>query len=317
MRVDDGGDRVVVDVALLSSEELGNGDTLFFGLVRKHGSADDISDGEDVAVVGLEVGVGQDSVSVVELDSDLLGTETLSEWGSSGGDEDVSAFFGDGGSSSNGLVGDLCVISVVDDLGDLVGSVDLDSLLGEDSVEGLGDLSVSNGDDSVSVLDDGDLGSESLVDLSHLDSDDSSSDDDHGFRDLVEGEGSSGGNYDFFVEGGVRERDSVRSGRQDDVLGVEGLGSACEEVDVDGVLVSEFSPSLDIVDFVFLEQSLDTTGQRGDNFPLLILDLGPIEVQALDRDSEILEVQVSILVLVGDIQQGLRWDTSDIKAGSS
>ena len=74
--VDDAGNDVVVDVAVLAGELLRDGDTFVLGLVGEHGAlVDDVADGVDAVNVGLPVVVDFDEAALVHLDADLVEAE--------------------------------------------------------------------------------------------------------------------------------------------------------------------------------------------------------------------------------------------------
>ena len=70
MGVGDVGDGEVVDGGAVAGEELGDGGPLFGGFVGEHGAVDEVSDGEDVGLLGLEGGVNGDESSGVFFDAD-------------------------------------------------------------------------------------------------------------------------------------------------------------------------------------------------------------------------------------------------------
>ena len=65
--VDDVGDDVVVHVAGLAGDDLGDGDAFVLGLVRQHRAGDHVADGVDAGDVGREMRVDDDAAAVVEL----------------------------------------------------------------------------------------------------------------------------------------------------------------------------------------------------------------------------------------------------------
>jgi hypothetical protein len=107
-----------------------------------------------------------------------------------------------------------------------MGSHDLDALLGEDLVESFGDFLIEGGDNFVQVLHNDNVGPESLIDGSHFESDDSSSDDHKILGDLGEGEGASRTDDDLLIEGQSGEAGGVAASSDDSLLDVDSLSLA-------------------------------------------------------------------------------------------
>lgn len=86
--VDNGGDDVVVDVAVTAVHVLNSSDTLLLGLVGQHGTVGDITNAANVGDGGAELRVDGDATALVDLDANVLETETLSVGLATNGDED-------------------------------------------------------------------------------------------------------------------------------------------------------------------------------------------------------------------------------------
>lgn len=200
--------------------------SLLLSLVGQHSTAHDVSNRHNARNVGLQVVVDDDSALFVDLHSSLFQSEFVSVGSAASGDQDVVGLQDLLLSSLHGLNSDFSVGAVVDSADDLVGSHDLDALLGEDLVEGFGDFLVEGGDDFVEVLHNDDVGAESLVDGSHFESDDSSSDDHEILGDLGEGEGASRTDDDLLIEGQSGEASGVAASGDDRLLDVDSFGLA-------------------------------------------------------------------------------------------
>ena len=98
-----------------------------------------------------------------------------------------------------------------------------DAGLFEDALEFLRDFFIFNGDEARQHLEDGDFGSEAVEYRCELDSHRARSDDEHGFRDGGEVENFDVGEDRFRVGLEAGEHAGFRAGRDDDVLGFEGL----------------------------------------------------------------------------------------------
>lgn len=87
VRVDNGGNGHVVDVTDTAGQLFDDGDTFLFGLVRQHGTLDDVTNGVDVGHGGAEVVVNGHATSFVELDADLLQAQVVGEGATTHGHE--------------------------------------------------------------------------------------------------------------------------------------------------------------------------------------------------------------------------------------
>lgn len=85
--VHDGGDDTVVDMAVTLLDVLDNGDSLFLGLVGKHGTEGNITHTSDVGDLGSVLGVDDDTATLVELHANVLDTQATGVRSSADGDE--------------------------------------------------------------------------------------------------------------------------------------------------------------------------------------------------------------------------------------
>lgn len=160
---------------------------------------------------------------------------------------------------------------------------ELDALLGKDLLEVLGDTTVDSlSSDSAKELDDLNLGSKTTPNGSHLESDNSSSNNDELLGDLLEVKDTGGGNNLLLVNLHSGERGNLGSGGDDDVLGRDLRVATVEESDVNLGGRGEGSLSLDVVDLVLLEEIFDTTGERRDGLVLGGKHDGEVELDITD-----------------------------------
>lgn len=149
---------------MFAGEVFGSKDTFFFGLVGQHGSTDHITNGEDAWHVGFEMIVDDDSTLLVHLDACTVESELISVGLATSGDQDMICLQHLPFSALHWLNGDFSIGAMVLSSNDLVGSKDLDALLGQDLVECLRDFLIKRWHYFVKVLHDDDFGSEALVD---------------------------------------------------------------------------------------------------------------------------------------------------------
>jgi hypothetical protein len=183
--VDDTWDAVVVNVTALAKNVLNGGDAFLFGFMCEHLTFDGVSDSVDAWNLGLPVVVGVDNSSVVDGDSGLFELKASGEGVTSNRDEN------DVGFKSLCLaifalnVDGAALFAIVSSGQDLGAEFEVDTLLLEGALEGSADLLVKEATDSVLWVDDCDFGAQSLVDTSHLEADDATTDDDHLLRNFV------------------------------------------------------------------------------------------------------------------------------------
>ena len=75
MRVHDGWDGVVVDVAVAFGDVFDRGDGFFFGFVGEHGAEGAVADDADVGKLGAILLVDDEATFVVDLETDVFKTE--------------------------------------------------------------------------------------------------------------------------------------------------------------------------------------------------------------------------------------------------
>ncbi len=96
MCVGDAGDHAGVEVGLLACGNLGSDVRFMDGLVRQHGLADDVADGEDVRHVGAHLAVDRDEAALIDGHARLVGADLLAVRAAPGGlqDQVVALRFG-------------------------------------------------------------------------------------------------------------------------------------------------------------------------------------------------------------------------------
>lgn len=312
--VHDGGNATVIDVAVTLLNVLDGSNGLLLGLVGKHGAEGDITDAADVGDLGAVLGVDDDTAALILLEANVLKAETLGVGAATDSDKDditlelysnivsirltITNTPRAGGLSkathSLGLatlggvnlkLDGLASLVTGDDLG---AGLEVDALLLQDLLDGLGDLKVHAGaTDLVEELDDGDLGAETGPDGSHLETNDTTTDDEHLLGDLLEGNSASAADDAFLVDLKAGEGGDLGASGDKDVLALDGGLAAVVELDVDGVLIGERAGALDVLDAVLLEEELDTLGETVDRLVLGLHELGEVELDIADLDTTV------------------------------
>lgn len=156
--VHDGGNGGVVDVTVALLDVLDGGNSLLLSLVGQHGTEGNITNDADVGDLGTELLVDDETTTVVLVNANVLNVKTVGVRATANGNENNIGIEGlllaTLGSLNVEADGSTAVVTA-HDLG--VG-LELDTLLSEDLLSLLGDLSVHTGaTDLAEELNDGDL----------------------------------------------------------------------------------------------------------------------------------------------------------------
>mmetsp|Transcript_27552 Transcript_27552/g.77203 ORF Transcript_27552/g.77203 Transcript_27552/m.77203 type:complete len:365 (+) Transcript_27552:278-1372(+) len=306
VRVDDAWDGIVIDMTSKPGNGFDSCNALLFGLVGKHRSVNAIADGVNGWHGGSEMIIDLDASQLVRCDSQVFQSEPVGVWSTTGGDEDdvvgcllfstAGGLFGGEKDLAIGLNFALC---------DLGLEVELEPLLLQRGLELLGQFLIHAWAQTVHEFEDGDIGTQSRPDGSHLQSDDTAADDGHVFWDFGDVQGTGG--VDDLATGIVHwdwwERSHFRSGGDQDVLGVQagGVGGfSCVHGDLHAIGSSERSLALEVVHLVLFEQVLDATSQPLDGLCLCLQHLRDVHADcSVDDDTVIGKVVFGIVEVVG------------------
>jgi len=265
--------------------------------VGEHRAEGAVTDDADVRDLGAVLLVDHETATVVGLKTDLLETETGGVGTAADGNKaDISveslglAALG----SLNLKLDALATVVTADDLGV---ELELHALLAEGLLDVLGDLSVHTGaTDLAEELDNGDLRAQAGPDGGHLETNDTTTNDDHLLGDLSKGNGAGRGDDLLLVDVEAGEGSGLGAGCDKDVLAADGGLATLGEVDGDGVLIGEGAGALDVLDVVLLEQELDTLGQAVDGGLLCLHHLAQVELDAFNLDTAALGVVHDLVV---------------------
>jgi hypothetical protein len=201
---------------------------------------------------------------------------------------------------------DLDIGSAVITLDNLCVELELDALLGEGLLDVLCNLSIHTGTtDLAEELDNSDLSTETAPDRGHLETNDTTTNDDHLLGNGLEGNGASRGDDLLLVDGKTGEGSGFGTSCDDDVLAADAGLTTLGEVDLDGVLVGKGGGALDVLDVVLLEQELDTLGQTADRSLLGLHHLLEVELDIADFDTAVLCVVENLVVEMRVVEQRL------------
>lgn len=308
----------VVDVAVALLDVLDGGHGLLLGLVGKHGAKGHVTNASDVRGLGAVLGVNDDTAALVNLETSVLQAQTGSVRAATNGHEDNVGLNGLGLATLGGVNLELDQLAGSISADNLCAKLEVDALLLEQLLGLLGDLAIHAGTTNlVQELNDGDLGAQSRPDGTHLQTNDTTTNDDHLLGDLLEGQGSSAGDDALLVELETGEGGGLATGSNKDVLAPDAGLASLVEVDLDSVLVGEGAGSLDVLDTVLLEEELDTLGEAIDGGLLCLHHVLEIELDITNLDTAVLGVVQDLVVEMRVVEERLGGNTADIEAGTA
>lgn len=317
--VDDAGHGIVVDVSCLTREDLSDSRAVVLSLVCKHGSLDDITSSVDGRDVGAEVVIDLNASSLVNSNAKLLEAETLGVRAASSGHKHNVGLDGLGVTTLAGLHGHLDAVVSHLSASHLGLELEVDALLLEGALEGLNELSVHAGAEGVHELNNGDLRSEAGPNRGHFETNDTTTNDDHLLGDGLKLEAASGVNDALLlvVHRAGGERGGLRSGGDDNVLGLDGLVAAVSECDGDLVGADDLTPALNVGGLVLLEETLNTAGETLNDITLLLHESVEADGDILDGDTVLGEVVLGHVVVVRGLEKSLGGNAAHVQAGAT
>lgn len=295
--VHNGGNGTIVDMTIPLLDVLDNGNSLLLSLMGKHRAEGDITDTSDVGDLGSVLGVNDDTAAVISLKANVLKAEAAGVRSSTNGNEDYVGLdrFGLATLGRVNLKLDLIARLVTTD--NLGVELELETLLLEDLLCVLGNLSVHTGATNLAEeLDNSDLGAKSRPDGGHLKTNDTTTNDGHGLRDLLKSDGTSAGDNALLVDLKTGERSGLGTSSNKDVLAANAGLTALVEVDLDLMLVDERTGTLDVLDAVLLEEVLDTLGKTANGSLLGLHEVGQVKLDLADLDTAGLGVVKNLVV---------------------
>lgn len=203
-------------------------------------------------------------------------------------------------------------------------SKDLNALLGENLVEIRCDFEIKRRAYLIKKLDYGYFGSQTSVNRPKFESNDTTSDDNELFWNLLKCECACRADDDFFIVGQSWERRWFTASSNNDFLCfnslsfvIVGLDFAASIIIIHGFLAGEAAGPLNVVRLILFEEVLNTAGKTSHDLVLLLLGGLPVHLQSVQLNSESLEVLIGFFVFVRNIEQSFRRDASNIEACSA
>merc|ERR1719201_208918 len=211
------------------------------------------------------------------------------------------------------------VVLLLDAL-DLGVELKLNALLLQDALELLGHVEVNADTANVAeVLDGGDLGAEAAPDGAQLRANHASANEGEALGHLLQGQGARGRHNLLLVNlnGAAGKGRDLRADSHENVLGLDGLLAALNQVALNLRGARQLAAGLDVVDAVLLKEVLDAAGELVDGLVLLLQHLGEVELDVVDADAALLHVVHGLVVEVGVVQQRLGGDAAHVEAGAA
>src|SRR5690606_18889620 len=177
-RVDDARNDVVVHMASLTGDDLGNGNAFFLSLVREHRAGNHVADGVDARHVSAQMSVDLHAAALINLDTGFLKTQTCRVGLAARGHQNNVCFDGFAITALCRLEADGSAVLAALNGRDLRAELEGEALLGEQALELLGDLAVHAAEDIVEVFDNRHFSAEACPDRTELEANDTAANDD-------------------------------------------------------------------------------------------------------------------------------------------
>ncbi|OQC07498.1 MAG: hypothetical protein BWX79_01871 [Alphaproteobacteria bacterium ADurb.Bin100] len=290
-------------------------------LVRQHGLADDVADGEDVGHVGAHLDVDVDEATVRDRHAGLVGSDLLAVGRAAHGLQHQVVELGCGGSAAlfrwrKGHFDAFGQGACRDGLGL---EHDVVEALGVHLLPDLDQVAVGALHQAVHHFDHVQAGAQRAVHRAHFQADDAATQNQHALGHFLERQGS-GGVHDARVVGHEGQTHSLRAGRNDGALECDDLlgaglllGRAGGFFHFEVVGTDEVTVAADGGDLAHLGHGSQAAGQLAD-------DLFFVAAQLVDVDHGRTEVNTQVGHVAdfvhdgGHVQQGLRGDATHVQA---
>lgn len=316
--VHDGGNDVVVDVTVAVLDELDGSNTLLLGLVGEHGTKSDITNDSNVGLVGAELRVHDDATLVVNLNTDLVKTKASGVGATANGNEQDIGFKSLSLTRLDVLDLNLDNIALALGRNDLGAGLEVKTLLSKNLLSLLGDLTIHTSTNGVLELNDGDLGTETGPDGTHLETNDTTTDNGKSLGDLLEGKSTGRGDNSLLVDFNAGEGSGLRASGNDNVLGLQdGVLAALNGINLDLTLAEERGSTLVVVDLVLLEKTLNTLGETVNSSGLGLLQIVEVDLHVSDLDTSVLGVVLDLVEKVGVVEQSLGGNAANVETGAT
>ncbi|MNE01767.1 hypothetical protein D3C80_942170 [compost metagenome] len=313
--IDDRRDQVIVHLGFVAGDALGDHDALFRRLVGQHGATYHVTDGVDARNAGLALVVDEDETALVQGHAAVGGQQVGGHRATAHGHDQL-------------VEGQLLLALGVGEVhshllllhfgtGDAGAQTDLQALLGEDLHGFLGNLLVGGREEFLQGFDDSDFSTQAGPDGAQLEADHAGADHAQRLRHGLEVQGAGGVDDHVLVDRGRRDVHRLGAGGEDHVLGFDDLHLAVGTGDFHLLVGQQLAVAFQQGHAVGLEQGGDAAGQVLDDGVLAANHRRYVDADALGFDAVDFEAFVSLMVLVGAVQQRLRRNAADVQAGAA
>eukprot|EP00760_Papus_ankaliazontas_P007791 PhM_4_TR13531/c0_g1_i1/m.76495 len=317
VRVNDAGDGVVVHVAGLARQDLGDGDALVLSLVGEHGAlVHNVTDGVHTRGAGLEVVVDLNEAALVQVHLGNVKTKVARERLAADGNEHGVALDLVRLATLGRLERESDVLALLLKGRDLRGRAELETLVLLEAVhDGVAGVAVKEGGDLVHVFGNGHVRAQATPDAAHLQANHTTADHDKVLRDALEGEHARRAQNVLLVKRGEGKGNRVGASGDNDVLGLNVAVRAVKAGDRYLAVALERAVTLHVGNLVLFEEELHTAGEASNS--LLLLRHHGFEVHRAvlaTQDAVLLEVVVRVVKHVRRIEKSLRRNATDVEA---
>src|SRR6266581_878199 len=319
MSVDDQGDRIVIDVALLAGDALGDHDALFHALVGEHRAGHDVADGPDLVEVGPAMFIDGDEAARVDGQADVVGAQAVGIRHAPDPDDQPVAL--EATRFVAGLVIDLDALLALADLVDFRAELDGQALLLGEHLPGLlGHGRIGGAEKVGQRFEDRHLGAEALPHRAEFEADDAGADHAEALGHVLEGQGTGVVADHLVVDGNAGQVPRLRTGGDDDVAGLDrlaALGAAHGDLPEVVLAAGELAVAGEQRHLVLLEQAADAAGQLGDDVVLAPHHRRHVHLHAFGGNAVHDERMTGLIEQFRRLQQRLRGNAADIETGAA
>ena len=165
----------------------------------------------------------------------------------------------------------------------------------------------------------GHFGAKAAPDAAHLEADHARADDAEFFRCFRNGKRTGIGEHQFFVKRRAGQGARAGTGGNDDVPAFDRLRALARHINAPelAVAAAETAAPVKKLDLVLLEQEQNAVVVLLHDLVLACLHFADIDVEALDLDAVLAELVSGVLKVFRRLQQGFRWNATDVGAGAA
>ncbi|EME04859.1 hypothetical protein BS732_4455 [Bacillus subtilis MB73/2] len=282
-------------------------------LVSQHWLTNDVTDSEDVWNVSSQLLVNSDETSVVNFNTSLTSVQVLTVWNSTDSNQNsvVSLWF---------RWSLLTFHSNVDTVFLSFNSSNLSfqhqvELLRDSLSENLNDVLVSRWDNLVEHFNNVDLRTQSVVNSTHFQTDDTTTHNQQSFWNFLQFQSVSRVPDSWVFVWDEWQLDWTRTSSDDSVVEVDNSLTVFT-FNFQSVSTSELTQTVNNLNLSTLSHTSQTTSQLVDNLFLPSSDLVDVSLWFTENDT-VFSQSLSFFDNLSNVQQSLRWDTTNVQTNTT